>query len=438
MDAPVYRHGRQRRHLFSGSVCMADFFISYNDHDVNWAQWITWTLEAAGYKCVIAVWDFLAGGDWVVEMHKAATRCERVIAVLSRNYLASVFTQREWASAFGRDPSGDGRILVPIMVESCVLTGLLRTVVYRSLVGLDEKAAREALLDAVKPRPRPTTAPPFPVTAEMAAASGAFAAPDEPILKRMLDILETNRVTFGAQCQVRDALVSTIEKRLGLSEREEYETFFAKHHAGMQLDELQLHRTIRNYTQQVLSANNAEILECLDSNGRLTHNLPILGELRRHLQIWMSKYNGVFLPTESMCLVYVGVHEHVPFPIGVEDAIRQYLDRPLLEVPPGPTAAGDSTDSNLINWVRSCRPHNWVVGHKGYWNHDDFNGLVGELRTSEFWPMDIRLVGKVVEHLKNSYLEYRDTICRPDITERVLESLRLDGFRGTDQPARRV
>ena len=66
---------------------MKDFFISYNKADKNWAEWIAWTLEEAGYSVVIQAWDFRPGGNFVLEMQKAATDTHKTIAVLSDNYL---------------------------------------------------------------------------------------------------------------------------------------------------------------------------------------------------------------------------------------------------------------------------------------------------------------------------------------------------------------
>jgi hypothetical protein len=35
---------------------MADLFISYNQADRDWANWIAWTLEGAGYTVIIQAW----------------------------------------------------------------------------------------------------------------------------------------------------------------------------------------------------------------------------------------------------------------------------------------------------------------------------------------------------------------------------------------------
>ena len=73
-----------------------DFFISYTSADKDWAEWIAWQLEAAGYTTIIQAWDFGPGENFVLAMQKAATEADRTIAVLSPDYLQSQFTAPEW------------------------------------------------------------------------------------------------------------------------------------------------------------------------------------------------------------------------------------------------------------------------------------------------------------------------------------------------------
>ncbi|MCL6450068.1 MAG: tetratricopeptide repeat protein [Acetobacteraceae bacterium] len=139
-----------------------DFFISYTGADVRWAEWIAWQLEEAGYCVVLQAWDFGAGSNFVLEMQRASAGSKRTIAVLSPDYLKSVWAQPEWAAAF--DPQGRERTLVPVMVRECTLEGLLARVVHIRLVGLDEAAARAALLKGLgRGRLKPDEPPPFPV-----------------------------------------------------------------------------------------------------------------------------------------------------------------------------------------------------------------------------------------------------------------------------------
>lgn len=147
---------------------MKDFFISYNKADYSWAVWLAWQLEEAGYSTVIQAWDFRPGGNFILEMQKAAAEAERTIAVLSPNYLSAAFTQPEWAAAFAQDPKGEKGTLLPVRVRECHLEGLLSQIIYIDLVGLNEQDAKEALLKGISThRAKPTSAPPFPASSPM-------------------------------------------------------------------------------------------------------------------------------------------------------------------------------------------------------------------------------------------------------------------------------
>jgi tetratricopeptide (TPR) repeat protein len=141
-----------------------DFFISYSKADKDWAEWIAWTLEEAGYSVVIQAWDFRPGGNFVLEMHRAAAETKKTVPVLSEDYLRAGFTQPEWAPAFASDPQGWGRTLIPVRVKVCEPGGLLGQITYVDLVGLNEQDARTALVGAFKERAKPGQAPAFPGT----------------------------------------------------------------------------------------------------------------------------------------------------------------------------------------------------------------------------------------------------------------------------------
>jgi|GEM_PF-881396 len=142
-----------------------DFFISYNGADQRWAEWIAWQLEEAAYSVILQAWDFLPGSNFVVQMDRALTLALRMIAVLSPQYLSSLYTQPEWAAAFRHDPKGEQSLLIPVRVQPCEVTGLLGPIVYVDLVGGDEATARQRLLAAVRhERAKPAQAPAFPQT----------------------------------------------------------------------------------------------------------------------------------------------------------------------------------------------------------------------------------------------------------------------------------
>jgi hypothetical protein len=140
-----------------------DFFVSYNNSDRLWAEWIAWQLEEQGYTTVLQAWDFRPGANFVLAMQRAAAEAERTIVLLSPDYLAAHFTQPEWAAAFVQDPTSQQGRLLPVRIRECTLTGMLRSIVYIDLVGLDEAVARETLLAGVlQGRAKPAAAPSFP------------------------------------------------------------------------------------------------------------------------------------------------------------------------------------------------------------------------------------------------------------------------------------
>ena len=150
------------------AVYKKDFFISYTAADKGWAEWIASQLEDAGYTVVIQAWDFLAGGDFVLEMDKALRECEQMIAVLSEAYFESAFARREWSAGLGKDPAGERGTVLPVRIEQFEIAGLARTSTFVDLADLAESEAQRKLLDEVGARQagrrRPVSPPPFPGT----------------------------------------------------------------------------------------------------------------------------------------------------------------------------------------------------------------------------------------------------------------------------------
>lgn len=140
------------------------FFISYNNADRTWAEWIAWQLENAGHTTIIQAWDFRPGTNFVSLMHEAAATATHTIAVLSPDYLHDApYAEAEWVAAFAQDPSGKKATLIPIRVRECKPPGLLKAITYIDLVNLDEHKACTVLLAGINSqRAKPSTPSPFP------------------------------------------------------------------------------------------------------------------------------------------------------------------------------------------------------------------------------------------------------------------------------------
>ena len=312
---------------------MKDFFISYTHSDERWAKWVASALGGAGYTTASMAQEFAPGSNFIIEMHRAASGCRRTALLLSPAYFESEYTLVEWAAAIAEDPTGRARKLLPVRVEECRPTGLLSSIVYCDLVGLEEKEARDRLLDAARVAgAEGEDSPAFPGLT--AFPGGAHTRPPAPTTgrseearaaKELLGVLRTTRSTFVAQCRVRNELHDAVRQRLGVKENLEYERFFKRFYSQMSGEEKFVHGIVRAYTENILSKQNARALEILDAHPRLEEHVELLPELRDHLTLWLGKYQSV-LKDESACLCYVGVEERFPFPKGIDKKLQSYLE----------------------------------------------------------------------------------------------------------------
>lgn len=143
-----------------------DFFISYTQADRAWAEWIAWVLEEDGYRVLIQAWDFVPGTNWIHRMQDGIRKADRMIAVLSSDYLDSVFGGVEWQTVWASDPQGADRRLLVVRVAECERPALLTGMTGFDLFGLTEPEARDWLRKmisaALSGRDKPAVAPEFP------------------------------------------------------------------------------------------------------------------------------------------------------------------------------------------------------------------------------------------------------------------------------------
>ncbi len=139
-----------------------DFFVSYAGPDRPWAEWAASVLERAGYSVALDVWDWSAGDNAVLRMQDALARAHRVVALFSPAYFdRHRFTTDEWTAVLVERPDEGRRRLIPVRVAAVEPPLIFRPLISADVFGLDENAARQALLTAVEGPRRPTTVP-FP------------------------------------------------------------------------------------------------------------------------------------------------------------------------------------------------------------------------------------------------------------------------------------
>lgn len=124
-----------------------DLYISYAESERSWAEWLAWQLEAMGYTVVLSAWDFRPGSNTVVERHKA-TQTARTVLVLSPNALQAPELVADWTSALAEDPTGEARRLIPVKVQACQPTGLLKNIL--TIDRTDFIRAKKQLMDIAR------------------------------------------------------------------------------------------------------------------------------------------------------------------------------------------------------------------------------------------------------------------------------------------------
>ncbi|GIF50186.1 TIR domain-containing protein [Asanoa ferruginea] len=144
-----------------------DFFISYAPIDEPWATWIAWELEVAGYRTMLQAWDFVPGSNFIDFMDRGVSQSVAVIAVLTTTYVRSRYGRMEWQAALRRAPDHPESKLITVRVEDFPLEGLLATITFVDLVGVDDPLeARDRMLrriaEAMNGRAKPPGQPAYP------------------------------------------------------------------------------------------------------------------------------------------------------------------------------------------------------------------------------------------------------------------------------------
>src|ERR1035441_6080611 len=96
-----------------------DFFISRAGEDSEWGLWIAQILLDAGRTFFLEEPNIPTGSGIPHRIIQGIDASERVIAVLSEDYLAKDYTMAELSAAFHRDPLGKNSTLILVIVRPC-------------------------------------------------------------------------------------------------------------------------------------------------------------------------------------------------------------------------------------------------------------------------------------------------------------------------------
>ena len=135
---------------------MADIFISYTSSDRDWAFWIGKELERLQHQPRIHEWEIEAGDDVPAWMEERLQKADRVLCVISAEYLTKDYSGWERRSAQWAAASKRPKFMLPVFVEDCEAPVAMAHIKRCKLFGLGEEDARSTLetyLAQAKPPP---------------------------------------------------------------------------------------------------------------------------------------------------------------------------------------------------------------------------------------------------------------------------------------------
>jgi len=308
-------------------------FISYSHGDNkehHWLERLTTFLDALNEELPIEVWAdrrIGTGEKWRDEIAHAISRASAAVLLVSPGFLASKFIkENELPQLLRAKDAGVLKLYLLVVAFSPWKHTILEK--YQAfnnpnnpLESMPEPEQNMWLNKLVVTIADDMRAMQIVPAKKVSAAKDLRAA-----IATINGHLDATRAAFIAQARRRNDLVEAMRKRLKIIEQLEYERFFFRYYERMDEEELFEFAQIRAITEGTLHDNNRSILEIIEGNPSVRDELPILAALRRHLILWLNKYDKVFLKSEKMSILYVGVEDGVPFPKGVDEAVSHWLN----------------------------------------------------------------------------------------------------------------
>jgi TIR domain len=161
------------------------FFISFNSADQTKAHWIAWTLKEAGHEVAVHDWEIPAGGNAPLWMNTKLAWADRLIAVISPDYLPTRYSPVEWAAQIWNDPAGTKGAVIPVIVRPTPrLPPLLNDLSRIDLTNCPEAEAKSRLLKGVDMPAPPELKPAFEQIVAEAPDSRHAGPAEKPIFIR--------------------------------------------------------------------------------------------------------------------------------------------------------------------------------------------------------------------------------------------------------------
>ncbi len=139
------------------------YFISYNNADLRWAEWLAWIIKVNECTPFIHAWEVGAGDDIIKWMNDCLEACDHIISLFSPEYLKADFSEAELNFGIYQSITNQTNKVIPMVVNKCAsLPNLISTKKRLILYDKVEAHAEDLIVDFLSPPRIPIIRPDFP------------------------------------------------------------------------------------------------------------------------------------------------------------------------------------------------------------------------------------------------------------------------------------
>jgi hypothetical protein len=114
------------------AVTASKVFLSYAhvEADKKFVSALHQRLKRDGIECFFDEASLAPGANFVLRISEAIGECNYLVMVISRAYFSGRFAPIEWAAVLADDPTNERGRLVPLLLEDCEVSALIKPLNY--------------------------------------------------------------------------------------------------------------------------------------------------------------------------------------------------------------------------------------------------------------------------------------------------------------------
>ena len=277
---------------------MTTFFISYNSADKAVAEKVAAAMEAAGQRVRFAGWEVVIGTNIGVWMGEALGDCDRLIAIVSPDYLkpGAVYSEAERVAKLWHDIDGKKAAVIPLVVRPADMPKLFGAISRYDLA----KGSLDEFVAEVLRKPRlpgaavdPSTSPTKPEPSKRNTHFVNLPA-GRPVIGRDDAVAEIRAKLIAAEGGVIAVINSgAVLRGQGGLGKSTLARSYAEVHGGAYDGVIWVEAQTRQGIIEGLVALCAQCDLPVPDTPQLQHAQAVLGKIAQSCQSWLFIYDNV-------------------------------------------------------------------------------------------------------------------------------------------------